>query len=258
VTERAVPGDPLWAELAAPHLARYLFAMDYARGRRVLDAASGSGYGAGLLRWGGAASVVGVDLDAAAVAEAQKRFGGDGVEFLADDCEALTRLSGPFDLICNFETIEHLERPERFLAAAARLLAPGGTLLTSTPDRAVSPPPVAGRPRNRFHVNEWYREEFRQLLAAQFTEIEIRAQVRGTALESREAAVAALREGLLWSNPLAIFLWRKFPRRGGRRPWKQLAGLAAGSPGDYPIVPWEIASLLGTPCFHVAICCGPK
>ena len=68
-----------------------------------------------------------------------------------------------------------------------------------------------------------------------------------------------LRQGLLWSNPLAIFLWRKFSRRRGRpRPWKQLAGLAAGSPGDYPIVPLELAPLLGTACFHVAICRGPK
>jgi SAM-dependent methyltransferase len=255
VTERAVPGDPLWAELAAPHLARYLFAIEFCHGHRVLDAASGSGYGARLLRSGGAAAVVGVDVDAAAVAQAQSQFGGDGVEFLGDDCETLQRLSGRFELICSFETIEHLQRPERFLAAAARLLAPDGTLLCSTPDRSASPPTVDGRPRNRFHVHEWYREEFRQLLAAHFAEIEIRVQIRSTALESREAAVAALRQGLSWCNPLAAFLWRKLPQRGGRpRPWKQLAGLATGSPTDYPIVPLEIAPLLGKSCFHVAIC----
>ena len=202
MTERAVPGDPLWAELAAPHLARYLFAVDFGRGLRVLDAASGSGYGARLLRSGGAAAVVGVDLDVAAVAEAQSRFGGDGVEFLIDDCETLERLSGPFDLICNFETIEHLERPERFLAAAARLLAPGGTLLTSTPDRAVSPPPVAGRPRNRFHVHEWFREEFRQLLSPHFAEIEIRGR-------------------------FAARRWR-----AAKPPWRRCAGPAVEQPAD--------------------------
>ena len=75
-------------------------------------------------------------------------------------------------------------------------------------------------------------------------------QIRSTALESREAAVAALRQGLLWCNPLAIFIWRKFPAAAGRpRPWKQFDGLAAGSPGDYPIVPLETASLLGTIVF---------
>jgi protein-L-isoaspartate O-methyltransferase len=50
MVERLVPGEPEWAEFSAPHLARYLFAAEYARGRRVLDAGTGSGYGARNLR----------------------------------------------------------------------------------------------------------------------------------------------------------------------------------------------------------------
>jgi hypothetical protein len=38
--ERAEPGTPQWAELAAPHLARYLFAAERVGGRRVLDLGS--------------------------------------------------------------------------------------------------------------------------------------------------------------------------------------------------------------------------
>ena len=48
--ERAVPGEAIWGELSAPHLARYLAAAEYAKGRRVLDAGSGAGYGASMLK----------------------------------------------------------------------------------------------------------------------------------------------------------------------------------------------------------------
>ena len=43
-----------------------------------------------------------------------------------DDCEQLHNVSGPFDLICCFEAIEHIGRPERFLQRACRLLAGDG------------------------------------------------------------------------------------------------------------------------------------
>jgi len=257
--ERAVPGEAEWAELAAPHLARYLFAAEHAAGQRVLDAGSGSGYGARILRAGGAASVLGVDCDSHVVQWARSHFGDDGSEFLVDDCQRLGKVSGTFDLICCFESLEHFERPEAFLAAAAQRLGPEGRLLVSTPDRAVSPPLVDGHPRNPFHVHEWFRDEFHQMLAPHFQQIEMRAQVQSAALASRIAAVESLRQGLNWANPLGAFLWRKLGREPDRtRSWKRLQGLAAASPGDWPILPLTIAPLLGTSHFHMAICSRPK
>lgn len=257
--ERLVPGEGEWTEYAAHHLARYQFAIEYAQGRRVLDAGSGSGYGARLLKAAGAASVLGIDVDPEAVGLASQRFGGEGVEFLLDDCEQPAKVTGPFDLICNFENIEHLEHPERFLAAATRLLSPEGVLLVSTPDRAATPPFVHGRPRNPFHVNEWYRDEFQALLAPYFGQIDLRVQVQSTALESRLEAVAALREGLMWSNPLLVFLWRRLPWIPKRqRAWKKLAGLAAPTVADYPILCPATATLFGRSWFHLAICRQPK
>ncbi len=258
-TERAAPDDATWAELSAPHVARYLFAGDFVRGKRVLDAGCGTGYGSLLLAAAGAAQVLGVDLDANTIAAARQRYVHPRVEFAIDNCELLAEAAGTWDVICCFENIEHLQSPERFLAQAAANLAEDGVLLVSTPDRADTPPFVDGRPRNEFHVHEWYRDEYQALLAPHFDSIEMRVQVRTTALESRQAAVRALRQGLSWGNPVGAWLWRKLARTPAhRRSWRELDGLAAPSVADYLVTTNELAPILGTPAFHFAICRGPR
>ena len=256
--ERATPGEANWAELSAPHVARYLFASAYVCGKRVLDAGTGSGYGAALLKSAGAASVLAVDIDADAIQAAKTRFATDGLHYIVDDCEKLEQAAGPFDVICNFENIEHLPHPEKFLAAAAARLTSDGVLLTSTPDRKSTPPFVNGKPANPFHVHEWYELEFRKLLDVSFGEIDMRVQVRSAALQSRADAVAALRDALVWSNPISLLAFRKFRGSGQNRPWKKLAGLAAPGVGDFPIVPAAVASVYGESWFHLAICRQPR
>ena len=259
MVERLVPGAPAWKEFSAPHLARYLFAADYARNRRILDAGTGSGYGARLLQSTGATTVVGVDIDPETIQQAKTCFGSDNVEFLVDDCEQLSQVTGPFDLICSFENIEHLHHPERFLDAAGRLLAPDGGLLISTPDRVSTPPFVNGRPKNQFHIREWYADEFSSLLGCYFAEVQMYAQVETTALQSRTAAISALSQVLQWHNPIAAFFLRRRPLRSRYwQSWKQLADLAAPSISDYPIVSLPIATLFGAPAFHIAVCRKPR
>lgn len=259
MVERLVPGDPAWKEFSAPHLARYLFAAEYARDRRVLDAGTGSGYGARLLRSTGATTVVGIDIDPETVRQATSCFGGNGVEFLVDDCEQLGQVTGPFDLICSFENIEHLYHPERFLDAAGRLLAADGVLLISTPDRISTPPFVNGRPQNPFHMHEWSGDEFCSLLSRYFARVKIYAQGETTALRSRTAAVSVLSQVLRWHNPVATFFLQRRPFRSRyRQLWKQLADLAAPSISDYPIVSLSVATLFGAPAFHVAVCREPR
>jgi SAM-dependent methyltransferase len=258
MVERIVPGGPGWDEFSAHHLARYLFAAQESQGCRVLDAGSGSGYGSRILRAAGAASVIGIDLDPEAVRWASERFGGDGVEFQVGDCQRLDALAGPFDLITCFENVEHLQEPARFLQSAARLLGEKGRLLISTPDRASTPPFVAGRPRNVFHFHEWYRDEFESLLREHFGEVEMLVQVESCSLASRRAAVDTLRHCLFWANPLTMLIWGKWvPGTKGRGRWKRLAGLVAPSPGDYPILPAATAAIVGTSAFHLAVCREP-
>jgi ubiquinone/menaquinone biosynthesis C-methylase UbiE len=153
----------MWLE----HWHRYAFALPWARGRRVLDAACGEGYGAALLARAGA-TVTAVDVSAAALAHARTRYGEvPGLAFQQADVAALSHLpDASFDLIVSFETLEHLEAQDAMLAGFRRLLAPAGLMLVSTPDRHTYSD-LTGY-RNEFHVRELYRDEFEALLERHF------------------------------------------------------------------------------------------
>lgn len=153
----------IWYE----HWHRYAFARPLAVGRRVLDAACGEGYGSALLATV-AESVLGVDIDDDTLTHARARYGtAANLRFERADVTALDALPGAgFDLIVCFETLEHVAGQERLLDGFARLLAPGGVLLVSTPDRTRYNA-LDGEP-NPFHVRELEREEFEALLAARF------------------------------------------------------------------------------------------
>lgn len=176
MTDPATPILPFTGERFTPecvremwleHWHRYAFALRWAPGRRVLDAACGEGYGAALLARAGA-SVTAVDVSPEALAHARERYGQlPGLVFEAGDVADLSRLpDAGFDLIVSFETLEHLEAQDAMLAGFRRLLAPGGLLLVSTPDRRVYSDQTGYR--NEFHVRELYRDEFEALLARHF------------------------------------------------------------------------------------------
>src|SRR6478609_1827167 len=103
--ERFVPG--IVGEIAHEHWHRYAFARRLVAGRRVADVACGEGYGSALLATS-AASVVGIDLDAAAIAHAVATYAAASVRFVQGSATALPLADGSVDAIVSFETIEHL------------------------------------------------------------------------------------------------------------------------------------------------------
>jgi SAM-dependent methyltransferase len=162
----------IWYE----HQHRYAFAAAQARGRRVLDAACGEGYGSALLAAAGAQAVLGVDIDTDSIAHARRRYGNETrLRFERADVTALDHLpAASFDLIVSFETLEHVEAQERLLDGFARLLAPGGLLMVSTPDKRTYSD--ASGFYNEHHVRELYRPEFEALLHARFPAVRLLGQ----------------------------------------------------------------------------------
>lgn len=166
------------ADLLNEHLARYRFANRIAGGMekapRVLDAGCGAGYGTAELTC--AASVTATDIAADAVGHAERRYGRPGVRFLRAACEALPFRAGAFDLVTAFEVIEHIERWRELISEADRVLAPGGILLVSTPNRDYYEESRGDSGPNPFHVHEFDYAEFRQALEAVFPHVRIWVQ----------------------------------------------------------------------------------
>lgn len=168
-------GERMVPELAAgrtfwEHVGRYRFARDFVRGRRVLDVACGEGYGAAALAKAGAASVIGVDVSAEACAHARRKY---GVDARPGDALDIPLPPGSVDVVVSFETIEHVADPGAFLDQCARVLAPEGTLIVSTPNRPVY---SALGQRNPFHHVECDEREFLELLDRRFVDVRLFTQ----------------------------------------------------------------------------------
>lgn len=163
------------------HIHRYLFARELCRGVDVLDIAAGEGYGAALLAQS-ARSVVGVDLDLAAVEHARATYRRDGLRFLQGDARVIPLPDASVDRVVSFETIEHFFEHEAFLREVRRVLRPGGQLIISSPDRDVYSP--LGGHVNPFHVHELSRREFHELLLKHFPHCDLYSQrpLTGSAL----------------------------------------------------------------------------
>jgi len=73
----------------AENIQRFQFALEWCRGKRVLDAGCGSGYGTHYLGCNGASSVLGVDISTEAIDEARREYQTDNVRFEVRDLQRL-------------------------------------------------------------------------------------------------------------------------------------------------------------------------
>jgi SAM-dependent methyltransferase len=170
--ERIVP-DETEPGVLALHLKRYEFALPYCEGKDVLDGACGAGFGSALLATR-ARRVLGVDLSADAIAYAREHYSAENLEFAAMDLAALSVGDSSFDVVCAFETIEHLDDRHAYLGEVRRVLRPDGVYLVSTPQVARTDE----APENPFHRVEYSRSDFEALLRRYFGSVSLYGQRR--------------------------------------------------------------------------------
>jgi len=146
-----------------------------AAGRRVLDAGCGTGYGSARLAQD-ALSVTALDIAPDAILYAREHYGASGVQYLEGSCCAMPVADAAFDLVVSFEVIEHLTAWQTFLTECRRVLAPGGLLVVSTPNRDTYTEARRLSGPNPFHTHEFAFEEFASALQALFPQVDLYLQ----------------------------------------------------------------------------------
>jgi SAM-dependent methyltransferase len=184
--ERADLSGPIRTHTEDEHRRRYEWALHRVSGR-ILDVACGTGYGTALLADAGA--VTGLDRDGPTIEQARRRV--PTARFVLAEAPPVPFPDDAFDSIVSFETIEHVEEAQLFMIELRRVLSPGGHLLLSTPNRAVTSPNDA-IPQNPYHVREYLLPEVRELMAkAGFEHTEVHYQ-RAARVRVPEVVASAL------------------------------------------------------------------
>jgi len=174
--ERVIPGrvnQDLWNE----HFSRYAFAARFTAGRKVLDVGCGTGYGTAEMA-ANAARVVGVDRADEAVSYGREQYSMPNLDFVRGASESLPFRDSCFEVVSAFEVIEHLTDWQALIREAARVLAPDGLFLVSTPNKLYYTESRGTEGANPFHEHEFDLEEFERALAQTFSHVSVLLQNR--------------------------------------------------------------------------------
>lgn len=147
----------------------YAFATRLLKGndvRSILDIACGGGEGTALLAEAApSARIVGLDIDAGLIGDAEKNFNLPNLQYVTGDARRTPFRGGKFDCVISFHTVEHFSGADQkiFLGELCRILQPGGKACIATPDRDVwALQGIAGAQED--HIKELNQKEFAELV----------------------------------------------------------------------------------------------
>ncbi len=167
--ERLIPSRHKGSLIYYEHIARYKNAIKLCKSKKVLDVASGSGYGTKMISKV-AKSVVGLDISNEAVKYSKRKYKGKNIKFIQGSCLEIPFENSVFDVVISFETIEHINNHEKFLEEIKRVIKPKGLVVISTPNKRVY------TKKNTFHKKELTSGQFKKLLGGYFKHIQIAFQ----------------------------------------------------------------------------------
>lgn len=166
--ERFIPG--LGGVIELEHLNRYYFVVNQInlKEKKVLDIASGEGYGSKILSQY-SNSVVGVDISSETVVYANEKYQSSNLYFVQGNADKIPLETDSIDVVVSFETIEHHDKHIEMINEIKRVLKKDGILIISSPDK-YNYSDVRNY-NNEFHVKELYYEEFKALISNSFNNI---------------------------------------------------------------------------------------
>jgi ubiquinone/menaquinone biosynthesis C-methylase UbiE len=206
--------------------ARYGWAARLTASARVLDAGCGTGHGTAILAEH-ARSAVGIDVSPPAIEDA-RRDHEKRAEFLEADMRRLPFSDGEFDAVVCFEAISHLAEPGLALDELRRVLARGGLLLVSSPNRGVYPP------GNPLHLSEMTSEELKRSLSRRFANVAVYRQ------QDYHASLLCSEATLAHENP-AVRVDAEVTKVAGGPSGSELYAVAVASDGALPGEPAHVA-----------------
>ena len=153
--------------VTAEHLHRYAMAVEIVKNKRVLDIASGEGYGSNILS-SVASNVTGVDISDDAINHAKKKYDNKpNLSFIKGSLQNIPLPDNSIDVVVSFESIEHDTEHDIIMTELKRVLKADGILIMSTPDK-YQYRDLPGY-KNPFHVKELYQDEFKALISKYFS-----------------------------------------------------------------------------------------
>lgn len=222
-----------WVELAhrLPHSysarlhAQYGWFLEEARKRRpalIVDVGSGDAALTHLLAEATGARVVGVEPEDRGVELATEALvrAGSSVQVLQGKGEQLPFADGEASLVVMSEVVEHVAAADALVEEAARVLAPSGSLLLSTPQ-------WQGDELREHHFHEYKADELAELCGRFFEQVEVLVaeppRLYERYLSSRWWRLATNVVSLLGRNPFA----KRLPAAPERAGWRELLAVAS-------------------------------
>ena len=187
--ERTLPDVPEENYWFQRHLVVYEWIARQTHGLKVIDMASGEGYGADVIAQS-AREVVAVEANPDAFAHAVARY--PRVRF---ERSLVETYSEPADAVSFLQTIEHVQNPDEVLENFKKS-AP--LAFISTPNVKTLAPEGEERSGNPWHVFEYQLHEFRALCERHYDEVEVLGLYHARKLLVHEQAI---RVGWDWLHP---------------------------------------------------------